>query len=173
MGVNWDDSVSPLFNMRGKMPTVKGIAKSVTPANAEVLGESKGRMSPELKRFMDEEAKLVTGRFKNYESPGGQLPFTGGKYPGHPVFSQTFQDGETYKVPLWVARWLNGIDVTAKAIDGKIGSCSYPIHGFKWDAGKSAPESTLGEGGVPVSVVGIAKRKQRYGFESLEFNPGR
>ena len=154
------------------MTTVKGIAKSVTPTNAKCLGSPKGAISPELKKFMDEESKMVTGRFKNYETPGGNLPFTGGKYPGQPIFSKEFLDGETYKVPLWVARWLNGKDVTAKAINGQIGSCSYAIHGFKWDAGTNAPESAVGVGGVPVPVVGIAKRKQRYGFESLEFDTG-
>ena len=121
---------------------------------------------------MDEECKIVKGRFKNYETPGGNLPLTCGKYPGQPLFSQVFQDGEIYEVPLWVARHLNGTDVTAKAIDGKIGSCSYAIHGFKWDAGKPAPESGMGAGGAPVPLVDVAKRKQRFGFESLEFNTG-
>ena len=154
------------------METVKGLSKSVTPTNERRLGVPKEGISAELKKFMEEESKLVTGRFKNYETPGGMLPFTGGKYPGQPVYSHEFYDGETYEVPLWVARWLNGTDVTAKAINGKIGSCSYAIHGFKWDAGTSAPESSVGMGGVPVPIVGVAKRKQRYGFESLEFDTG-
>lgn len=153
------------------MPTVKGISKSVTPSQqGERLGHSKSGISSELKKFIEEETKLVKGRFKNYEAPGGNLNFRAGKYPGQPIFSINFQDGETYKVPLWVARHLNGIDATAKALNGKIGSCSYPIHGFKWDAGKSAPESGIGEGGVPVPSTTIAKRTQRFGFESLEFN---
>ncbi len=153
------------------MSTVKGISKCVTPSKTkEILGTPKGGISTELKKFIEQESKFVKGRFKNYESPGGNLPFTAGKYPGQPLFSENFVDGEEYKVPLWVARHLNGIDVTAKALNGKIGSCSYPIHGFKWDAGKPAPESGMGQGGVPVASTTIAKRTQRYGFESLEFN---
>ena len=152
------------------MAIVKGISKSVTPSKGEVLGTPPKGMSSELKKFMDEESIIVRGRFKNYESPGGPLPLTCGKYPGQPLFSQTFQDGEEYEIPLWVARHLNGTDVTAKAIDGKVGSCSYAIHGFKWDDGKAAPQSSGSSGGVPVPVIGEVKRKQRFGFESLEFN---
>lgn len=152
------------------MTSVKGLSKSITPQKNEVLGVPKGGINPELKKFMAEECKMVKGRFKAYETPGGNLPFTSGKYPGQPIFSQFFQDGEEYTIPLWVARHLNGIDVTAKAIDGKIGSCSYPIHGFKWDAGKPAPESELGSRGEPIPTTRVSKRKQRYGFESLEFD---
>jgi len=154
------------------MVKVKGLDKSVTTEKNESLNMPKGHMSTELKKFMEEETKLVKGRFKNYETPGGGLPFTAGKYPGQPLFSANFQDGEVYEVPLWVARHLNGIDKTAKALNGKIGSCSYPIHGFKWDSGKTAPESSVGPKGEPVPIVGISKRKQRYGFESLEFDSG-
>ena len=154
------------------MTIVKGIAKSVTPEKGEILGKGKEKCSDELKKLMEEESKIVKGRFKNYETPGGNLPFTAGKYPGQPLFSANFQDGETYEVPLWVARHLNGTDITAKALNGKIGSCSYPIHGFKWDTGKPAPTSGMGPIGEPVPLVGIAKRKQRFGFESLEFDAG-
>lgn len=152
------------------MSTIKNLSKSVTPNKSDELNTLQGRISPELKRIMDEECKLVKGRFKNYESPGGALPFTAGKYPGQPIYNKTFQDGEVYEVPLWVARWLNGIDAIAKGVNGKIGSCSYPIHGFKWDAGKPPPESQIGSSGDLIPIIGIAKRKKRYGFESLEFD---
>lgn len=138
----------------------------------EKLGNPSGSLNPELKKLMEEESRLVKGRFKNYETPGGNLPFCAGKYPGQPLFKKTFFDGEVYEVPLWVARHLNGVDKTAKALDGRIGSCSYPVHGFKWDPNKPAPQSEVGSDGVPVPIVGVAKRKQRYGFESLEFDSG-
>lgn len=147
------------------------ISKSVTPSeSSEVLGKPRGGMSSELEKMMNEESKIVRGKFKNYETPGGTLPFCGGKYPGQPIFKMTFADNEVYDVPLWVARWLNGIDATAKGLNGKIGSCSYAVHGFKWDAGKPAPASVEGPGGVPISNTDIQKRVQRYGFESLEFD---
>lgn len=137
---------------------------------AGVLGPVEPKVGSELEKFIKEESRMVKGRFKNYETPGGNLPLTCGKYPGQPIFNKVLQDGQVYEVPLWVARHLNGIDVTAKSINGQIGSCSYPIHGFKWDAGKSAPESQMGADGTPVPVVTVAKRTQRYGFESLDFS---
>ena len=136
------------------------------------MSTPKGTLSPELKKMMAEECQIVKGRFKNYETPGGTLPLCCGKYPGQPIFKQLFHDGEEYEVPLWVARHLNGKDKTAKALNGEIGTCSYPVHGFKWDPAKPAPESQLGSDGVPVPIVGVAKRKQRFGFESLEFDKG-
>lgn len=137
---------------------------------SETLPTPKGSLNPALKKLMDEETKMVTGKFKNYETPGGNLPYCSGKYPGQPIFKKVFQDGEIYEVPLWVARHLNGIDKVAKELNGRIGSCSYPIHGFRWDPNKPAPESCLQGDGVPVPAVGISKRVQRYGFESLEFD---
>ena len=154
------------------MAQVKNLAKSITPEKGEVLKGNSKEMNPELKKFIEEETRIVKGRFKNYETPGGNLPFTAGKYPGQPLFKANFIDGETYEVPLWVARHLNGTDVTAKALNGKIGSCSYPIHGFRWDPGKPVPESGVDAVGTPVPLIGVAKRKQRFGFESLEFDTG-
>lgn len=153
------------------MVTNKQLAKSVTTLASRTTTSTRS-ISPELKKFMEEERKLVKGRFKNYETPGGNLPLTCLKYPGEPLFSENFVDGEIYTVPLWIARHLNGTDVTAKAIDGKIGSCSYVVHGFKWADGKPAPQSILGPQGVPIPNTQTTKRKQRFGFESLEFASG-
>lgn len=147
--------------------TTKVSPKAVTPTDT---GPTRKAIPGELEKFMKEECKMVKGRFKNYETPGGRLPLTCGKYPGQPLFNKTLYDGEVYEIPLWVARHLNGIDVTAKGLNGKIGSCSYPIHGFKWDAGQSAPASQIDESGTPVPATTVAKRTQRYGFESLEFD---
>ena len=156
------------------MATVKNLASSVTtgtsPSKTEKLGMPKREISPELKKFIEAETKIVRGRFKNYESPGGNLPLTCGKYPGQPLFKQTFLDGQEYSIPLWVARHLNGTDITATELNGKIGSCSYPTHGFKWDPSNPMPQSELGDQGVPVPLIGVAKRTQRFGFESLEFD---
>ncbi len=151
---------------------VKELSKSVTTKSDKTSETPPREINPRLKKFMDEECKLVEGRFKNYETEGAALSFTCRKYPGQVPFSQTFQDGEIYKIPLWMARHLNGRDVTAEAIDGEIGSCSYAIHGFKWDAGKPPPESQVGAGGAPVPNIGVEKRKRRFGFQSLEFDSG-
>ena len=63
--------------------------------------------------------------------------------------------------------------MTAQHINGKVNSCSYPIHAFTFQ-GNQMPQSVEGSGpngeaGVPVPLIGVAKRVRRYGFESLEF----
>jgi hypothetical protein len=130
-----------------------------------------------LKKFVEEERQLVKGRFRCFESPGSRQRIMHKKYKELQMFDKWMIDGEVYEVPLYVARYLNGVDVTAGAIDGKIGSCSYPVHGFKWDQVSTMPSSALGTGpggepGIPVPIVGVAKRVRRYGFESLQFDVG-
>lgn len=137
----------------------------------------KEEAAAKLKKFVDEERQLVKGRFRCFESPGSRQRIMHKKYKELQMFDKWMTDGEVYEVPLYVARYLNGVDVTAGAIDGKIGSCSYPVHGFKWDQGNPMPISALGSGptgesGIPVPLVGIAKRVRRYGFESLQFDVG-
>lgn len=137
-----------------------------------------------LNELMKEESKLVKGKFQCFETPGATVKITIRKYPGPkqggiPHFEKVMTDQNFYEVPLYVARHLNGTDVTAGAasnevkINPNIGTCSYPIHGFKFQ-GNSLPPSQDGYGpdgqaGIPVPIVGVAKRVQRYGFQSMEF----
>jgi hypothetical protein len=136
----------------------------------ELKPSSKSKSNPKLQKFIDEETVLVKGRFKMYESPGGSVKIIVKKYPGIPQFEKLMFDGEMYEVPLYVARHLNGIDVTAGAINGKLGTCSYAIHGFQTPEKGGTVPCHLNEAGVPIPVVGVAKRVRRYGFESLQFD---
>lgn len=145
---------------------------------SNVATKSKKEQTRELlKKFADEEKVLVKGRFKCIENPGDTVRFNNiRKYPEDlaPVFTLTMTDGGIYQIPLWMARYLNGIDVTAKALNGRINSCSYPIHGYLWDEKKGVPISgndiNNESHGVPVTTIAIEKIKQRYAFESLEFS---
>ncbi len=133
------------------------VQESVTP-NVEVPTITKDRKAlgkEKLERYMKEELKMVKGIFKFFECPGMGAKITVKKYPGH-MFAQEMQDGQEYEVPLYVARFLNGIDVTAEAIGGKLGTCSYEVHGYLMD-----------KNGMP--IVNKEKRKSRFGFQSLEF----
>lgn len=136
-----------------------------------------------LRKFMEEETKLVKGIFRCYENPGATEKVTVKKYPtpaemsargqmgGVPPFEKMMADGHTYEVPLYVARFLNGTDATATGVNGKINSCSYPIHGFTWDKNAAMPPpSTTGMDGSPVPLIVPNQFKRRYGFDSLEFN---
>jgi hypothetical protein len=157
------------------------INESITPNSVEPISNSaKEAAKKKLKEFMQEETKLVRGIFKCFETPGSTVKITVKKYPGIQHFEKSMTDGMSYEVPLYVARHLNGIDVTAGALgdpdrrNQMIGTCSYPIHGFKWERGQEAPRSIegmggAGESGIPVPIVGVSKRYQRYGFQSLEF----
>lgn len=133
---------------------------TISPAmknGPKIIHNNKEAAKKELESFVQEEKRLVKGIFKNYECPGGCARIVQHKYPGEKLFDKTMFDGQEYEVPLWVARWLNGIDVTAKACNGRIGSCSYPRHEYSVDASSGKPIQSVGE------------RRQRYGFQSLDF----
>ncbi len=157
------------------MVSTQQIAKNITPIEKNsVEPHKKLEAEQRLKTLIAEEIKTVKGRFRCFESPGSSHKIQVKKYKDVPMFSKQMIDGEVYDVPLYVARHLNGIDAVARDINGNVGSCSYPVHGFKWDQGSPMPPSALGVGGggemgVPVPLIGIAKRVRRFGFESLEF----
>lgn len=171
------------------------VADSVTPS-VEVPYVSKSMKeiaAKKLEEFMKEETRLVKGLFQHFECPGASQKITYKKYPtpadmrkrggsgGVEPFSKVMVDGGEYEIPLYVARFLNGTDVTASAlgdekVSSNIGSCSYGVSGFKM-SGDQLPPSQLGMGpdnlgGIPVPIVGVTKRVKRYGFQSLEFAAG-
>ncbi len=156
---------------------VKGqeISKSVTPEQViDITAERRAEGATRLKKLIAEEVKTVKGRFRCFDAPGSRQTVTCKKYKEVPTFKKEMIDGEVYEVPLYVARFLNGIDAVARDRDGQVGTCSYPIHGFKWNPGDPMPPASLGVGpsgemGVPVPLIGVAKRVRRFGFESLEF----
>src|SRR3972149_4928125 len=101
------------------MSRVRNLDKTMTPQevsaedhNNIVITTKKTNLHPFLEKCMEEESEIVEGIFRNYESPGGTHMFSCRKYPNQPVYHGNMVDGARYKVPLWVARWLNGIDIT-------------------------------------------------------------
>jgi len=134
------------------------VTASVTPTTSQtkLSAEAKEAAKKKLNEFIKEETRLVKGIFQNFECPGGNQAVFVKKYPGLEPFNKTMEDGKEYEVPLYVARFLNGIDVTAEHIGGKVGTCSYPQHSHIMDS----------DGNPTISVE---KRKKRFGFQSLEF----
>ncbi|MCE5319398.1 MAG: hypothetical protein LLG04_18790, partial [Parachlamydia sp.] len=114
--------------------------------------------------------KLVKGRFKNYETPGAGATIILKKYHEKymPMFTKKMADGEVYEIPLYVARHLNGIDVTAEGVDGKINSCGYLVHSFITNPDGTLKKADHDNSGNPVPIF-TNKYQRRYGFESLEF----
>ncbi len=134
------------------------------------MPKTKKQMSSDLlKKFIDEETVLVKGKFRNVEVPGGSQRIQIKKYPGVPMFDKVMEDGHIYEIPLYVARHLNGVDVTARQVNGKIHTCEYPTHGFKWEDGKTMP-TCMEDRGIPVPIIAPTKWNRRYAFESLEFD---
>lgn len=146
-------------------------AVSVTPTQdiPQPSPDRKMEAKQKLDKFIEEERRLVKGRFRCYETPGWTGPIQQLKYKALGMFTKHMTDGEVYEIPLWVARWLNGTDVTAEAVGGKINSCSYFEHGFTMNGPTDLKPSQLDGQGIPVPLI-TGKYKRRYGFESLEFS---
>lgn len=99
----------------------------------------------EIKSQREQDHKMVKGVFRCYEPRGGSFKFSFKKYRGDQVYTNTLVDGETYEVPLMVAKHLNQ-------------NCWYPKHSHVLDAN-----------GQPTVQVG--QKVKRCSFESLEFYP--
>ncbi len=141
------------------------IVGNITPGEApHVVKTSKEASKELLEKYMNEETRLVEGRFKIIGMPDGTpqtIIFR--KYPGIPEFNKSMISGGIYKIPLYVARHLQGFDVTARAVGGQIHSCQCVKHRYKVskdDMPKENMDNVLTEPN---------KYDKRYSFESLEF----
>ncbi len=142
--------------------------------SAEIPSGATTSPKEKLRRLIEEETKMVKGRFRFHECPGAMQKIQCQKYPGVPMFSMDMVDGEIYTIPLWVARHLNGVDVSAGACSDspnpKINSCSVPQHDYLWADGSDLPNSGLSDGMQPVRKIGVKKWDRRFSFESMEFD---
>lgn len=112
-------------------------------ATVESPIENKKLSSADLQKMRAADRKMVKGIFRCFEPRGGSMTFSFKKYRQDPVESFTMVDGDTYTVPLMIAKHLNQ-------------NCAYPVHSHVLDAN-----------GHPTVQVG--KRVKRCSFESLEF----
>ena len=97
-----------------------------------------------IRRAWKAENRMVKGIFRCREPAGGSVTFPFKKYKWDPVRFYTFIDGETYEIPLMVARHLNE-------------NCNYAEH-----------TNILGPNGAP-TINRTGKMHSRMNFESLEF----
>jgi len=117
----------------------------------EVLPTKREKLSPEAKKKASEiveaarkeDEKMVTGVFKNQESPGGDLTFAYRGYKGEPIRVYNLIDGESYTIPLGVARHINR-------------QCKYKKSAYLVD-----------KTGKP--MIGAGKATQRYEFSSTDY----
>lgn len=98
----------------------------------------------------DRDREKVKGVFRFYERPGGDMEFVYRGWRGDPVEKYSMIDGQTYEIPLGVARHLN-----------KNGW--YPEYEYI-PGGKTI----LVPGGQPTNMR-IGKKTRRFGFQKLDF----
>lgn len=97
----------------------------------------------EMRKMREKDNKVVKGIFRCYEPPGGSVTFSFKKYEGDPIAKYTMVDGQTYDIPLMVAKHLNQ-------------NCAYYKNIHLLDANGHA-------------IVDKGKKVNRCSFESLEF----
>jgi len=124
------------------------------------------------KAIADEGHKMVKGIFRNYDYPGAPQTIEVRKYPEKYVrpFKMEMMDGCEYTIPLYVARHLNGIDATATAINGKLGTCSYPVMGYVNTMPNHIQAKPVDKDGNPMPNYQVDRRIRRFSFESTEFS---
>lgn len=105
--------------------------------------QKKDKVKQNLRYQRDKDREMVKGIFRFFELPGGSMSFVFKAYKEDQVEKYDFVDGETYSIPLGVARHLN-----------KNGW--YPVHQYAVD-----------ENGKPMMKIG--QKVRRFGFQSLEF----
>ena len=112
------------------------------------------KSKPSLKYQRDKMREKVTGIFHFYEVPGGGISFNYREFKEDPIERFDLVDGETYTIPLGVARHLN-----------KNGS--YPEYGYFNSDGLSGVKQSAQP--AENKVMRVAKKIRRFGFQSLEF----
>lgn len=93
----------------------------------------------------DRDSQLVTGIFKNLEVPGGDLEFSYKMYKEENPRIYSFLDGQSYTIPLGVAKHINNMTAV-------------PIRDYAKN-----PD------GTKQLVTIITSKRQRYQFLSKEF----
>lgn len=106
-------------------------------------GSGKKISLDEMKKMKEKDHKTVKGVFRCFEPRGGSISFSYKKYKGDPILKYTMVDGDTYEIPMMVAKHLTN-------------DCWYPKHTHVLDAN-----------GHP--SVDVGQKIQRCSFESLEF----
>ena len=149
--------------------------KLITTPDASVTNiplSQKELSRQKLNKLIEEESRIVKGRFRHHETPGGILRVQIRKYPSIPPFDKVLVDGQVYEIPIYVARHLNGIDKSCPGGGAESHTCSYPVHEFLWagDGKGPAPSNKLDDNGVPMPAQTTQKWIRRFSFESMEFD---
>lgn len=124
---------------------------------AKITAEQKNLVTPEesrerknsIKYKRDKDREKVKGIFRNYETRGGMIKFPIRLYPGDEIETHTLIDGQTYSIPLGVAKHLNK-------------NCYIEQHA-------AMPDGTIQGIGTSGRAMTVVNKIKRFGFQSLEF----
>jgi hypothetical protein len=109
---------------------------------------SKDEKHAYIQHLKERDVEKVTGIFRCFEPLGGSLEMTAMAYEGENPVKYSFNDGQTYTVPRYIAKRFES------EFQG-IGTW-YPTHSH-----------ILDESGKP--VVSVGKKNRRFGFSSMEY----
>lgn len=104
----------------------------------------------------DRDREKVRGKFIFHEVPGGAMSFVYKKYKEDPIERFDMIDGETYTIPLGVAKHLNT-------------NGWYPEYSFMAGDKKTQNAFAPAFGQSAEQIMRIGKKIRRFSFQSLEF----
>lgn len=73
----------------------------------KLTAEEKRKSTDSINKAYIADSKLVKGTFKNIECPGASLEFSLRLYKQDPIRVYNFEDGESYTIPMGVAKHIN------------------------------------------------------------------
>lgn len=122
------------------------------PTHVETIGAKKVNLAKPIKPIemqRQNDRKLVVGRFKFHECPGGEITFYYRKYKGDPLEKYTFVDDQVYQIPLGVAKHLKN-------------KCWYPTYDHVVDEHNKLRRELN-------QAYRVIRKNKRMDFQSLEF----
>lgn len=138
-----DDKLS--FNIGELVDKIEALSGKEKQAFCKTLSSSEKKAYIEY--IKDRDTQLVECIFRCHEPNGGSVTVTCRPFEGCD-FNGTFMDGQTYTIPLYLAKRMNN--------EYQGSGTWYPTHSFILDAT-----------GKP--IVGVSKRNHRFNFTSTSF----
>lgn len=151
------NTMQPQTISTGEMQPIAPINPTQTKFKGMSREQAKLEVAKMVERQREKDSELVTGRFKNFETPGGSVFFNIHLYPGDDFKAYELRDGEMYRLPRGVARHLNT-------------NCFYrEYRHLPGQAGQEGLRSGPADGRPRAQDLQMSQKVHRYGFFSTEY----
>lgn len=119
---------------------------------------TKEELRKKIENMRARDAEMVSGIFKNYESPGGTLSFRIKLYPDDPFDAYELRDGERYSIPRGVARHINN-------------GCYFKKyqHAVRPDGRRDDMIQAFHDGRLDAKNMQFARKEHRFAFNPLDY----